>query len=358
MDPTIADVNTSSSSSEATSNAGANATDAKTGADSSTAQPATTQPKGLEEFLENALKEREAEPAKTEAEETTTETETEKPEGEEQTEETETETEEEKAKPEADKGPIPYERFAEVNNAKVQAEATIKQLLPLAETFKTIDAHCQRYNISDQEFAYWMDVAALSKIDPVKAKQMLLPTLQQMDTFTGDLLPADLRTAVDEGKLTEEYAKELSKARNQEKFAQQQVQQTRQQQALQQQQQYQEKLYTSLENWQTRIAKTDLEFVPKADPSAPDGKFELFVHKFALDAKSVSDKSIENLLAVADKAYQSVNASVKKFGPKLNGNKVLRSTQSTSTTAPAPKTLEEVIARGAAKFGIVASTRK
>lgn len=286
-----------------------------------------------------APKEGEGEPAKTEEP---------KVEGQEKKDETKQE----------DKGPIPYERFAEVNNAKVQLEQQYAQAKPLADAQQSVIEFCQRHNLSESDYQTWMQIAALSKTDPAKAMEALKPQLAQLQSFTGELLPQDLQKAVDDGHLTLDYAKELSAARNQAKHGAARMQQTQQQMELQAQQQQYQAMQSSLVNWSESKKTSDPDFVPKRDPNAPDGKYELFLHRFASDVKVANVQTVQELVSIAEKSYAAVGATLSRFLPKSNGKPVLRSTHSQSQAQQAPKTVEEAMSNAAKKHGYELPSRK
>ena len=51
-----------------------------------------------------------------------------------------------------DKGPVPYERFHEINENKKQFEEKIKEYEPMVQAHKSIVEYCQTNSISEDEF--------------------------------------------------------------------------------------------------------------------------------------------------------------------------------------------------------------
>lgn len=326
--------------------------------DSSTSEKSSTQATGLDKVIADAVK---ASRTQIEGEKKTDEKSTQEDEDDGETEDTSEKEVEKKEEGEEkqeedkkdDKGPVPYERFNEVNTAKNVAEQQLNDVKPLAESYLSIHNHCQQHNISTEEFRYWMNVAALSKSDPAKALEVLKPQLQQFQSFTGDALPDDLRLAVESGEMKLEHAKRLAAAENRMKFGQQQQQVTMRQVQQQQEQQLAQTFQNALGTWINTKKGTDPDFVPKANDEAPDGKYELFLQKLDVEARRSNIRDAAGLVALAEKVHSSVNATVKRFSPKpSNGSKTIRSTQARSTVAGPPKTLEEAVSAGAAKAGI------
>lgn len=102
--------------------------------------------------------------------------------------------------------------------------------------------------------------------------------------------------------------------------------------------------------WADNRRKTDTEFVPKARPELPDGKYELFLNKFANAARTAKATGINNiqdyiqqLVSIADQCYSEVEASLKRFQPRANGVRTVRSTQSTVVAPKAPTNVREAI---------------
>lgn len=262
------------------------------------------------------------------------------------------ETKSEEKQTEEDKGPVPYDRFAEVNKAKVELESKFKEVEPLAKAQQSVIDYCANNGISEQQYGFWMEVAALASRDPGQALAKLSPMIEQFKSSTGEILPKDLQEMVDNNEIPLALAKRLAKAENNGKFVQQRSQMTEQQLVQQKQQAYVQELQTSMQSWIGSKKNSDPDFTPKSKESDPDGKFEFFTNKLALDAQKKGVKSVQELIAMSEMVYAQVDASVKRFAPKPNGIKVLSSTKSSSSSKPEPKTVDDVIAARAAKHGI------
>lgn len=332
-------------------------TDVNVNADPSAAQSDTPAQSGLEKAISDAYK---ASTSQTEADqpdkpgeespvqeaqdEQATETATEAKEDQDKA------TEEDKAK-----GPIPYERFAEVNKAKAQVEQQLTELKPYVEAQQSINQFCQQHEITPDDFTFWMQVAALDKQDPGKALELLSPRLQSYQQVTGDVLPKDLQEAVDEGKMTLDYARRLAAAEGRTQLSQKQMQRVQQAQQEQQRQQYVQTMQSAMSSWSTSKRTTDPDFVPKSDANAPDGKYEFFLNRFTNDVKNAQIASVQDLVSLAEKTYAAVDASLSRFVPRRNGQKVLRSNQSNGTQIAAPKNVAEAVKARARQLGLVTS---
>lgn len=357
------DANTETASSTGSTAASANAEVVKSGVESTSIQAATetaAQPT-LESVLQDKFKELSSqdkpEAEKEEESLVRLSNETEKKEDvAKSTEEKEAskteEAKEETQDKEEDKGPIPYDRFQEVNTAKVKLQEQLESQKEIVQAQQQIVDYCQRNQISPEEFQNWMEVAALAKTNPEVALQKLSPLVEGLKSYTGDALSKELQDDVDAGIIPLEYAKRLAKAENQRKFGEKQQQMTQQQMLQQQQGQYVAEMQRTLSSWMDGKKGSDPDFAPKAKPEMPHGKFEHFLNEFAVQVKNAKVEKVSDLVFVAEKAYATIDASFKSFAPKRNGTTHVTSTKSSTTKTSKPGTVEEAIAARAAMHGL------
>lgn len=295
-------------------------------AEGTTASEQTTKPdqsNGIRDAINKALGTKEAKP---EQGEETTEVET-QVEGEQDDKGEKVEAKEEKVE---DKGPVPYDRFQEVIKEKNEATEKLKGFEPVVQAYNNISGYLQQGGVTPDEFNTWLDIAVLSKTDPAKAMELLQPQLQQLQGVTGDVLPQDLKVAVDAGEITETWAKQLAKARGQGQVTQRQVSQSKEQIARQQQQQYQQQLTSTLENWVSSKQALDPDLKPAKQGEAK-GKFELVMNEIqSLWHSGKQVNSPHDLAALAEEALKNVNATLNRFKPKTNGQVHVRSSQAGS----------------------------
>lgn len=334
------DVNTESTSSNDSTNPGVEGQDVA--ASSSKAQPS---PADLSKGFQDAIKEGLEASQATEKDSTLGKTTTAK-----SKEDVKTEDQKPKQKVE-DKGPIPYERFVEVNTAKQQLEEKVKEQEDYVAAQRSIGEYCAKNNITNEDFSYWLNVAAAVKNNPEKALELLEPQFQQLKGFKGEVLSPELQSAVDNGEMSLEWAKKLAKSENQQKFSQNRVQLTEEQSRQQQQQRYMQEVQTSFQSWAKTKQQTDPDFQPKVS-GAEDGKFEFMLHKMNAEYPNANIKSVDDLIAFAEKIYESVNKSFGRFAPHRNGTKVVKSNQSTSALRGESQSWNEAISMGARKAGV------
>lgn len=267
------------------------------------------------------------------------------------------EVEEKQTEEKVDKGPIPYDRFQQVNTVKVELEKKLAEVEPLVAAHKSVVDFCMSNNISNEEFETWLNVAALTKTNPAEALKQLKAQVDALGAVTGAKLPPDLQQAVDNGEITEAIAKRLAAAEGTSKFAQVQSAKTQEQYRRQQEQQHLHAVQTGMQEWVSGKAAKDVDFKPKSAPTDPDGKFEFVVNKIAAEAKHRPIKDVADLLKLADEAYIAVENSLKRFAPVKPTRPNVSSTRTTtSTTNSQPKSLVEALGPTMRKHGLAVPT--
>ncbi len=257
---------------------------------------------------------------------------------------------------ELEKKPIPYERFQEVNAQKTQFERQISEFKPLAEAQKGIHDYCTKNNVTPEDFNYWLEVAATVKNDPAKALELLQPQLQQLQSFKGDTLSPELQAAVDNGEISQAYAKRIAAAESQQKWNAERTKHTEAQRKQELTARYQTEMTNSLVTWAETKAGKMPDFKPKAGPNGEDGVYELFINKLTVELPGAKIEDDKSLIAFAEKTLESVLKTVGRFTvkPSQAGNKVLRTSQTNGGPVGAPKSVDEAITQAARRHGVMA----
>lgn len=246
---------------------------------------------------------------------------------------------------------VPYERFQEVNQKREAAEQEALKYKPDAEAYKTVTDFCTSNNITVEQFQQGLQILAAINTDPAKALSLLQPTMEQLQGFTGDRIPQDLQAEVDEGNLSLERAKEITKLRNQTQFGERRQQMTVEQMNRQREQEFIQRTQKSLQSWGETRSKQDPDFVPKAK-DATDGKFEFFRDRFKLLVMEKPPKSEQEAIGLAEQAYKDVSASFQRLAPKGKPSRVLSTSRSSSLGKHEPTTMAEAVLAAAAEHGI------
>lgn len=252
-----------------------------------------------------------------------------------------------------EKGPIPYERFAEINEQKKTFESQVQQYEPLAKAQQSIVDYCQRNQIEPDDFSKWLEIAALVKNDPAKAFEVLAPEFEKLQSFRGDKLSPELQAAVDNGEISLAYAKKQAEMENKLKWTQQATQRSKEQEQQRLAQQYQTQMTNSLVTWMETKSKAIPDLKPAGQGEA-DGVYELFLNKFTVEAAKANIQNTEDLLRFADKTLDSVLKTIGRFKPKASVQKVLKTSQTnTPPQNEATTNVDEAIKAAARKHGMV-----
>lgn len=262
---------------------------------------------------------------------------------EEQTDENEEQqTEEEKKKekvivPEdkllSGKDPIPVDRFKEVVTQRNTVREQLKQAEPIINDWRALDSTCKQAGITPQQFQEMLQVQVDLNTNPGAALPKLKAIVAELEGFTGDKLPEDLQTQVDNGEMELKYAKEIAGYRAEKKFGSKKLEHDRRTFEQQQQTRLQQELNTSATAWETAKKNSDPDYKPKANANDPDGKWEFVKSQFIamlndVDAQGKFNNPVTSpaeMTALMDKAYANVDASFKRLTRRPVTRKVLRS---------------------------------
>lgn len=268
-----------------------------------------------------------------------------------------TETDEEKKeaeKQEADqKGPVPYERFQEVIHQKNDFEAKTKEMEPIVKAHRSVVEYLDRFGVTPEQYQEGVKILGLINSDPEEALKMLNPLVDRLKGISGDAVAQDLQNEVDEGLITLERAKELTKLRNRGSFDKERTERERRQQAALQEQTFRSSVSTEIQRWQETKMAQDPDLVPKASADAPDGKYEVLVDRATRYMQQTQFRSAKDAIDVLEKAYAEVNKLFSRFTPtKTSTRKTMSSSKSSTSASREPETLAEAIQMEAQRLGV------
>ena len=195
-------------------------------------------------------------------------------------------------------------------------------------------------HLSVDEFNNLLQIGGLMKNDPAKALEALTPYYSKLLEVTGNTLPDDLRTAVDQGMLTEDYAIETAKARanaNITKFNADNQQQLHEAQAQTTQV---NTLGDAASDWERNWQASDPDYSKKA--IRVQERIELAVHRNELTGASTPAE----VVAACEKYKGEVEAELRALIPKpkaVDANPGSGTGGSGSAAANAPKSLIEAM---------------
>lgn len=243
------------------------------------------------------------------------------------------------------KGPVPYERFDEVVKEKNDLKKRYEEVEPMVKAHQSVVDYCQQYGVSAEQYQQALELVALINTEPQEALKRLTPLVEQLKGFDGETLPKDLQAEVEAGDISKERAQELASLRAKTKLGERSSKHT----VEQQEKAFISEINRSVSTWDKQKQESDPDYRPKVKESEPDGKYELVQAKVVAMLQRTQVKSVQDIVALTEKAYQSVSASLSRFAPPTSAKKYLNSRSSSTTKTQEPKTLAEVCQRAAAE---------
>jgi hypothetical protein len=227
-----------------------------------------------------------------------------------------------------------HPRFQELITEKNAIRQEVEQLKPLAQRAKILDDFVQTNGISQQQLTNALEYTRLINSDPLKAYELLKPIYNQLATYAGDVLPADLQAEVAAATLSPERARELATARARNQYGDWQGQNRSQSEIQRNEQQIQ----GSIDGWAASTMKTDADFRPKANGGV-DGKWELVDMKLRSLRQANPPKNGQDAVALVQQAYDEANKFFNRFTPakKIVKRPLASSAHNSNTTGVLPK---------------------
>ena len=240
-----------------------------------------------------------------------------------------------------------HPRWKEVTAQRDEYKQQLDTVKPVVEAHQKVAQFCEANGITPQEYNEVLEMAALSKRDPIAFHNKLKEVVAKMATEAGDALSPELQKAVDDGEMTLAWAQKLARKEAQEKLAQRNVKMSVEQRAADAQKNFRQQVSNSLVQWKNSTAGTDPDFV-EGSP-----KFRVFMSELSSAMAQADVKTPADAVALAVKSYETANEILGRVVPK-NGatRKPLSSTKSSTTAPKIPKTIAEVVRATAAKHGL------
>lgn len=197
--------------------------------------------------------------------------------------------------------------------------------------------------INQDEANKLFEVGALLKNDPFAALAAITPYYNDLLEITGQILPPDLQQQVKQGYLTQAHALEISRSRARGQVAPviAQDQRERQQQRNSRQQgQNAASMQGAIAQWEQTWSKQDPDYSVKKDRVLD--RLELMLARAQRENKL--PQTVEQAVALANKAKKDVEAEMRQFKPKKPVNMV-DGGNNNSSHLPDPKDTRDVIRR-------------
>lgn len=213
--------------------------------------------------------------------------------------------------------PKTQKRIENLTAARRERDGKIAELEPKAQQFEKMQRFISDARLSIPEVNDGFEVMRLLKNDPLKAWERLEPIFNQLQLMVGKVLPEDLQTAVNEGRLTEDHARELATTRSRAAVSTAQVQQRdRDDQDKQRQQSFKEhqtRVGTAVSEWEKSKAGSDPEWKLK------QSRVMEIVRLETLERERADENFVwtpEDAVKFANTALDRVTKELKQFNPK------------------------------------------
>lgn len=207
-----------------------------------------------------------------------------------------------------------------------------------ANQYQLIEKFMADNDLTNDEVIQGYQIMAAMKRDPMKALEMLQPTLESLSKFTGAVLPPDIAEQVDAGTISRDAATELARRRNEAEFHRSERQRFEARQAAQQEQQAinqrNQEIVNAASEWETQIRSRDPDYERKA--SFINDRIRVLVQAYP-------PQNGRDALALAQRAYDDVNASLRAAAPKPPMRTVTSQVSNASSAKTEPRSLKEAV---------------
>lgn len=204
-----------------------------------------------------------------------------------------------------------------------------------AEQYEKITGFLAENQLSADEAAQGFQIMALMKNDPEAALQALTPYLQNLQLATGQTLPDDIRSRVDDGYLDEDAAREMARVRAENERLRSQVQTHSNQAAERQQTEQINNLAATVTDWENNIRQQDPDYDLKE--AEIDDRVRVLV------SERGRPQTPQEAVAMAKEAYDAVNA---RFASRFGNKRPMKTASGGKlggTPTPEPSSLMEAV---------------
>lgn len=210
----------------------------------------------------------------------------------------------------------------------------IQALKPEAESYRKVTDFMRENNLTAQDAGGALRLAGLIQSDPAAAFEELRPIMVELAQKTGALLPQDLQEDVRLGKITQQRAQELARARAQQTLAEGRAKQTETQSRERAQQEQAERERQQQANHLRAMATAGDELAAARAQSDPDWKSKepLVVDKLKLD---IAENGVPKDRADLEKRFTKIVTDVTAYLAGVGGAKP-KPTEKPTASASSP----------------------
>lgn len=239
-----------------------------------------------------------------------------------------------------------HKRFKRLSSEVRARKSEIESLRPKAEEFEKIDRFVRQSGLTNEDVGFFLTVGALAASGkPDKALEQLLPWVQRLQAQAGDILPSDLQERVRLGYITEQDARELSRARSRASLADQRATQTEEQRRLESEQRTWDdrvsKAQSAAEKWESSKAERDPDWHLKRNEVADKVKLAILEKAQQQGGRWFPDAA--EIVAISDKALEQVNKLVARRNPTPGEIRPVNPGGAAPRVTPKPTSMLDVV---------------
>jgi hypothetical protein len=238
-----------------------------------------------------------------------------------------------------------HPRWKEVITERDTLRERVAKLEPDVEQYGKITAFMSQHNLSPDETSQGFVIMAMIKAGDPRALGMLDEYRNKLAVAIGDVLPADLKSQVDAGALTEEAAREVSRGRVRVARADTKVADAAKREtdrvAADAERAALDVVVRATDDWVALKSKSDPDFAKKE--ASLERYVKALIHDFG------KPKNAADAVKLMDAAYTEVNKTFAGFIPRKEAiTPVPNGGSSNSGAKPVPKSVAEAIRLAAA----------
>lgn len=236
-----------------------------------------------------------------------------------------------------------HPRWQELKAKERTLDARVKELEPVAETFRQFQASVADAGLKAEEIDAGFDIMALMKSDPAKAYEKLKPYWDSLEAFMGNRLPNDLQAEVDAGSITAERAQELARAKAREGFNVERSKADAVQAERDEQAQQERALTNHLSACAAKVSEWETQW-KASDPNYATKQPLVDAQLAKLNSTRGVPKTVDESVERVKEALRTVNDTLAPLTRKTAEKRTVTSGGSSAGNAsPAPKDLKDAI---------------
>jgi hypothetical protein len=224
-----------------------------------------------------------------------------------------------------------------------EAKAELDRLKPSVDGWTGLQGYMRDTNLSVDEVNEGFEAMRLMKNDPLKALPVLKGYVQRLEQLAGENLSPEMQQAVEAGEISEQHARELSRAKSSASLASAQsaqaAERARQLAANQGFERHAADVSRVVNEWDSQQATSDPDYALKRSRVMERVKLALYEEGYPRTTQAAVD--------LVSKIKKDVDEEFKKLSPKREQIKPITAAGS-APARPEPKTMLDVVRQAAA----------